>query len=93
MQKNDQPGEQWTTTIDGLRTMGVLGVHAAGTGVQRLERRPAWPSPGFDPNLPVICWRVVGTWVETRGDNAPEGATFEGSHDPMVPWNEQHSGP
>ena len=40
-------------TIDGLRAAGALGIHTAGTGVQRLERRPAWPSSGFDPNLPA----------------------------------------
>ena len=73
--------------------MGVLGVQTAGTGVQRLERRPAWPSSGFDPNLPVIYWRALGTWFEARGDHAPEGATFEGRQDPMVPWNESQRGP
>ena len=73
--------------------MGALGVHTAGTGVQRPERRPAWPSSGFDPNLPVIYWRAVGTWFEARGDHAPEGATFEGRQDPMVPWKEPQPGP
>ena len=73
-----------TGTIDGLRTAGAPGNQLAGTGVQRLERRPAWPALGFDPNLPAQRWRVVGTWVETRGGHAPEGATFEGRHDPAV---------
>ena len=72
--------------------MGALGIHAAGAGVQRLERRPACPSLGCDPNLPVIYWRAVGTWFEARGDHAPEGATLEGRHDPMVPWKESHQG-
>ena len=39
---------------------------------------------GFDPDLPATRWRVVGTWVETRGGQAPEGATFEGRHDPAA---------
>ena len=75
-------------TFDGFGTMGALEVHAAGTGVQRLERRPAWPSSGFDLNLSVIYWRAVGTWFEARGDHAPEGATFEGSHDLDATWND-----
>ena len=73
-------------TTDGPRAGGAPRVQSAGTGVQRIEFRPAWPSSGFDPNFPVNCkagdWRVVGTWVETRGDHAPEGATFAGRHDP-----------
>ena len=93
MQRVSQRSEQLTTTTDGLRTMGAPGVQTEGTGVQRLERRPAFPSLGFDPNLPVIYWRVVGTWFETRGDHAPEGATFEGRQDPMVPWKESQFGP
>ena len=71
-------------TCDGLRTMGALGAQVGGF---------ASPSPGFDLNLPVIYWRAVGTGVEARGGHAPEGATFEGRQDPMVPWNEPHPGP
>ena len=75
-----------TRKRDVLRTTGALGVQLPSTGVQRLECRPAEPAPGFDPNLPVIYWRAVCTWFEARGDHAPEGATFEGRHDPAAAW-------
>ena len=85
--------EERTETTNGLRAAGALGNQLAGTGVQRLECRPAWPALGFDPNLPAQCWRVVGTWFETRGGHAPVGATFEGRHDPAVYMEESHPGP
>ena len=62
---------------------GALGVQVGGS---------ASPSLGFDPNLPAKRWRVVWNWVETRGDHAPEGATFEGSHDPAAAWNNANDG-
>ena len=72
---------------------GALGVQAASTGVQRLERRPARLSSGYDPNLPAKRWRAVCDWVEARGDHAPEGATFEGSQDPAATWIDELDGP
>ena len=55
---HDKPkGELWTQAcdkrIDMFRAACALGEHMAGTGVQRIEFRPASPSPGFDPNLPA----------------------------------------
>ena len=85
--------DQQTKAIVGPRTAGALGIQMAGTGVHWLERRPAWPALGFDPNLPAQRWRVVGPWFETRGGHAPEGATFEGRHDPAVYLGESHQGP
>ena len=32
----------------------------------------------------------MGTWFETRGGHAPEGATFEGRHDPAVYMGSQN---
>ena len=77
---------------NGPRTAAALGIQLAGTGVQRLERRPAWLALGFDPNLPAQRWRVVGTRVETLGGHAPEGATFEGRQGPSAAWNEFRTG-
>ena len=68
----------------------LWGVQTASTGVQRLECRPARLSSGYDPNLPAKGWRVVWNRAETRGDHAPEGATFEGSHDPAAAWDDAH---
>ena len=50
---------------------------------------------GSTRTFSAIChagsWRVTGT--ETRGDHAPEGATFAGRHDFVVPWKEHSIGP
>ena len=91
--RNEVAADERNETTNEPRTAGALGNQLAGTGVQRLECRPAWPALGFDPNLPAKCWRVVGTWFETRGDHAPEGATFEGRHDLAVYLGESHQGP
>ena len=86
---------QQTTTM--FTAAGAQGVQLVSTGVQRLECRPAEPASGFDPDLPVHSqashWRVVENWVETRGGHAPEGATFEGRHDPAAAWNNAPYGP
>ena len=83
-----------TRKRDVLRTTGALGVQLASTGVQRFECRPVEPAPGFDPNLSAMyyagSWRVTGT--ETRGDHAPEGATFEGRQDLEIAWKESTTG-
>ena len=81
------------TTSNGSRTVGAPRVQAAGTGIQRLERRPAQLSSGYDPNLPAKRWRAVCDCVEARGDHAPEGATFEGRHDLVAAWNDAMDGP
>ena len=62
-------------------------------GALRVQLGGYASSLGFDPNFPAKCWRVVWNWVETRGDHAPEGATFEGRHDSAAAWNEHIHGP
>ena len=45
--------DECTETFDERLAAGALGVRTAGTGDQRLERRPVCPSSGFDPNFPA----------------------------------------
>lgn len=44
-QRRDQFSEQWTTMIDGLRTMDAPGIQTEGGEIQRKIPRPACPSP------------------------------------------------